>query len=545
MPVRGLQHLTAVLGTAVVLTAVFALLGVAMTPNWRVEPNTTHIAVQSPDTSIAAKAIRTDHEGRYAVKTTTLHITLSGGTTISALLREPVGAAGRRPACMFIEGAGTGTSTQVFGDVANAMASAGIVTLVPDKRLDNYTPLHRDYQAMADDYMDSLNLLRQRASVDPSHTGIYAESEGTWIASVMAQDHPDIGFMILTSPPVVSGRYQMAMAATRYMQYINAPEPMTRDISKIIGMDFSSIGLQYADFPAQRYRSSLTMPLLVNFGTQDISMPIEQGAQMLLHDAGAAGNHNVTLRYYPANHQMRIGSHNAQPGLPLDPRYTRDLENWLNAVASGAKADSWQTPMIAGAQPHQPLAVPEHIQPGLIHSPTVVLAIAVLIPLLLLIAVIGALVSGIAALVTSKRRRRHSGELSGARHLRERNSRSGRNGPHSQHHRLTAPLLVNALCTVASTATLGWYLVIVVKAAISLDDHAAGLTSWWQILRILTLLSVLLLAWLLVSLVAGHTRPAGRVVAVHRFGHVVIVGCVLAAAVLSLTMMAFWGVFSI
>ena len=30
-----------------------------------------------------------------------------------------------------------------YGDIANAMASAGITTLVPDKRLDNYSALHR------------------------------------------------------------------------------------------------------------------------------------------------------------------------------------------------------------------------------------------------------------------------------------------------------------------------------------------------------------------------------------------------------------------
>ena len=61
------------------------------------------------------------------------------------------------------------------------MASAGIVTLVPAKRNDNYTVLHRDYPRFAREYGRSLDVLRGRIGVDPAKTGIYAESEGTWI----------------------------------------------------------------------------------------------------------------------------------------------------------------------------------------------------------------------------------------------------------------------------------------------------------------------------------------------------------------------------
>ena len=63
-----------------------------------------------------------------------------------------------------------------FGDIANAMASAGIVTLVPAKRNDNYTVLHRDYPRFAREYGRSLDVLRGRIGVDPAKTGIYARS---------------------------------------------------------------------------------------------------------------------------------------------------------------------------------------------------------------------------------------------------------------------------------------------------------------------------------------------------------------------------------
>ena len=93
------------------------------------------------------------------------------------------------------------------------------------------------------------------------------------------------------------------------------------------------------------------MPLLVNYGTIDPAMPIEQGALQLIGDAHAAGNSNVLVRYYAANHQMRTGSSLSLPGLPLDKDYTHNLEDWINAIAAGATEDDWLTPDIAGHAP--------------------------------------------------------------------------------------------------------------------------------------------------------------------------------------------------
>ena len=50
------------------------------------------------------------------------------------------------------------------------------------------------------------------------------------------------------------------------------------------------------------------MPLLINYGVKDTAMPVEQGARLLIKAANQAGNTNVTLRYYDANHQLRTGS---------------------------------------------------------------------------------------------------------------------------------------------------------------------------------------------------------------------------------------------
>lgn len=157
------------------------------------------------------------------------------------------------------------------------MASAGIVTLVPAKRNDNYTVLHRDYPRFAREYGRSLDVLRGISGVDPAKTGIYAESEGTRIATILTSKRQDIAFAILTSAPVFNGREQMAMAVSAYTHEAGAPKPVVKDMAKLMSLDYAPFDLAYADFDADRYLKSLTMPVLVNYGTYDTAMPIEQG----------------------------------------------------------------------------------------------------------------------------------------------------------------------------------------------------------------------------------------------------------------------------
>lgn len=322
---RILVTCAATTALALLLTMVLCALGNAMAPKWQVEPFTDHITLTTTNTAIQAvdpatgAVLKTPQEGAYRTKETHITVALDGGKTVNAIVREPLDAPADRPACLFLHGSGTGKSSEAFGDVANAMASAGITTLVPDKRLDNYTMLHRDYVSSAHDYAKSLEILRKWPGVSRSETGIYAESEGTWIATVLTQQHPDLAFAILTSPPVVSGRQQMTLAATNYLTAAGAPDAVKQLIPRITSLGTQRMGLAYADFDAAKYRRSLTMPLLINYGVKDTAMPVEQGARLLIKAANQAGNTNVTLRYYDANHQLRTGSNQTVPGLPLEP----------------------------------------------------------------------------------------------------------------------------------------------------------------------------------------------------------------------------------
>lgn len=403
-----------VAAAAVILLAILATLGQLMMPRWKPEPYRNHIAVASSDTAIASRTPIAEHQGAYRTRTRELTIHLDDGASVPAILREPVDAPGRRPACLFVHGSGTG-SDEDFGDIANAMSSAGIVTLVPAKRTDGYTPLHRDYPRLAHDYGTAYDLLTLIPGVDPTRTGLYAESEGTWISMLMTSQRRDVAFTILTSAPVYKGREQMAMAMSAYARQAGAPTPVVKDLAKLLSLDFAPFDLAYADFNADAARTSLTMPLLVNYGTYDTAMPIEQGARTIIDDAARHGNRNVTVRYYAANHQMRAGQRLFAPGLPLADGYTRDLADWVNAVAAGTRSDGWATPQIAGAAPHQQYAAPRSTASGIIGSLGALTGLTVAAFACFAITAVGSVGFGVAEL--ARRRRLAARVALGAAHV--------------------------------------------------------------------------------------------------------------------------------
>lgn len=569
--VRRVLNIAAI---AVVIALVFSLLGWAMMPQWSTRPYSDHIAVSSPDPAIAPAHADIPHEGGYRTRETKLSIEVDDGVTLPAILREPIDAPGSRPACLFIHGSGT-SGAEDFGDIANAMASAGIVTLVPAKRNDNYTVLHRDYQRFAREYSSSLDVLRSTAGVDPAKTGIYAESEGTWISTILASKRQDIAFAVLTSAPVFKGREQMAMAVSAYMHEAGAPAPVVKDTAKLMSLNYAPFDLAYADFDADHYLRSLTMPLLVNYGAYDTAMPIEQGAQRIIDAARSAGNENVTVRYFVGNHQMRAGKGLFTLNLPLAQGYTQALENWVNGIAAGAQADGWATPQIAGVHPHQQFAAPQQTKSGIIGSLGVLAGIMIAGPVLMLIAVI----LGIAMDIVDWLRMR--GAL--GRRVPGRNMPAGWNQPYrrdagthvdddgNRHRRRNAivvdgnrlytlrdrramhanpvlawramprgvagPIAGLGVAIMVITVLLYGYMGAVGVAAVYVMPHPRLFGIGWRVLQALTVVLVLLFAvvaerlWRHRADIMGARRAAGIIMVV--------------AALATCTTLAFWGLFSL
>lgn len=376
------------MGAGTILALSLAGLGGIAGPRFDPQPVTDAPVPSTSVTAIGSDAV-TAPVGTYEVTSDFYAIEVADGVTVTARVRTPVGAPGDLPAVVFVHGAGTADYLG-FPQQAEALASAGIVTVVPDKRMDTYTLTDRDYVASATDYHASVDFAQALPGVDPGRVGVYAESEGAYIAPVMATEFDDVAFVALVSAPVVPGRQQGAYAAATYLENTGVPDLVYRAIPRLAGAEAPFGWFAYADFDVQPYQQRMTQPLFIAYGTGDASMPAAEGTAQLISDLAVAGNHQVTARFYEnANHGLKMGDMHG----PLADGFATDLARWINGQPETAAA----APQIAGAAPNQPLsAAPEPAAPWYQSGITLVLGVGMALGAMAL--------GGAAALVAGVRR---------------------------------------------------------------------------------------------------------------------------------------------
>jgi dienelactone hydrolase len=327
--------------TSAVVVVALGVLGAVSGPGWDPVPMTETIDVETPDTTIGGTA-GTDPVGTYPVATSVVSVELAGAQ-VEARISEPVGAEGLRPGVVFVHGAGTGRYEEAFVAQAEALASAGVVAMVPNKRLDTYSTRDRDYTAMANDYLRSVQLLRGLPGVDEDRVGVYGESEGSWIVPVMAADNPSVAFAVLVAAPVVPPRQQAAFAVDSYLRNTGVPVEVLRAIPRFVGMEFPGGGFEYGRFDVRPFQERMRQPVLLVYGTGDAAMPTVQGALRVREDLATAGNPDLTIRYYEgADHGIKVRRR-------LVAEFARDLSAWILALPDSAGAE----PRVAGAEPYQ------------------------------------------------------------------------------------------------------------------------------------------------------------------------------------------------
>lgn len=476
------------------------LVGSAAGPGWSPEPFEATLVLETEDLSIGG-GVATTPVGTYDVASELVDVRLEDAV-VQAEVTYPVdGAPVDRPGLVFIHGAGTG-QYGAFRETARLLASAGIVAMVPEKNLGTYTTRSRDYPAMARDYLASVAVLRERAGVDPGRVGVYGESEGGWIAPIAAATDPDVAFLVQVSSPVVPPRQQAAFATDAYLRNVGVPGALLRAIPRSVGASVPGGGFDYADFDVRPYQRQVTQPTLIVYGTADASMPTIQGAEIMIEDLAAAGNHQYTVRYVEgANHGIRVDGE-------LVPEFVTLLSDWIQGLPVTADAE----PRIAGAQPVQrftaaPVDHPRWYADGDMLVRGLVAALAAL--------VVGPVLWLGAAVV---RRRRPRG--------------------------LPAPLgrwmTALAASVVALLGTFGAYLYRVARLALDYQTNPVLVQGGWLALEALAVTAA---ALLVVS--ASHVLVAwrsGRLRATGWAGRVTIAGVHLGALSL-LVVAAYWGLF--
>lgn len=440
-------------------------LGALSGPEWDPVPFAETIAVATPDTSIGGSG-GTDPVGTYEVATSIVQVELAGAT-IEARISEPVGAEGPRPGLVFVHGAGTGRYEIAFVEQAEALASAGVVTMVPNKRLDTYTTRNRSYVTMANDYLRSVELLRRLPGVDPDRVGVYGESEGAWIVPVMAADNPSVAFTVLVAAPVVPPRQQAAFAVDSYLRNTGVPVEVLTAIPRIVGMEFPGGGFDYVDFDAQPFQQRMRQPMLAVYGTGDAAMPTIQGAEQLIADLAVAGNDDITIRYYDgADHGIRIDH-------VLVPEFARDLAAWIQALPEAADAP----PSIAGAEPYQRFRAGPVDRPRWYAEGDLLLA---------------AVVAGWAALGAVP-------VIAVLRRLRGRRARSLAEG-------VRAPLVVMAAGSALAFVGLAAYLLTVASLAQNYRRNDVFVQGGWLVIRVLAIAATVAAVVLVSRILDGRRR---------------------------------------
>lgn len=367
----GLRKFLAVLGVVLVLGTIGAFGG----PRWEPDAVPGRVEAEVLDTTIGSE-VATEPVGSYDIAFRDIEVDL-GQVSVPARVTYPQDAGGQRPGIVFMHGAGTGRATS-FGDQAQDLASAGVYVIVPAKRMDTYSLRHRDYVQMAQDYMASLEVLRQWPGVDPDQVGIYGESEGAYSATVAGARYENAAFVVLVSAPVVPPRQQAAFATDVYLRNVGAPGALLRAIPRALGVNVPGGGFEYADFDPRPYQQELHVPVFMAYGTDDDSMPVVQGALIMREDLARAGNEALTVRYYEG------GNHGMRQNGDLIPGFTANLARWIQGLPATATAD----PQVAGADPEQtylaaPVAAPRWYADGnwLIYTLLGSLALVVLGPL--------------------------------------------------------------------------------------------------------------------------------------------------------------------
>jgi len=488
--------------TTAVGVIALAVAGATMGPQWEPAPLTDPLTVEVSSTVIGGPADATP-VGTYDVATQVVQVQLDGAV-VEAQVSEPVGAPDGLPGIVFLHGAGTGRFSKAFRTQARGLASAGIVTMVPDKRLDTYSNRHRDYEVMARDYARSVDVLRETPGVDPDRVGVYGESEGDWIVPVMTAQDPELAFAALISAPVVPPREQAGFAADSYLRHTGVPQGVFRAIPRAVGMAFPGGGFEYANFDVAPFQRRTTQPVFVAYGTDDASMPTVQGAQQIIADLAVAGNDQYTVRYYAgADHGIRVDG-------GVSPDFVRDLARWIDALPASATAE----PRVAGGRPHQTFLAEPLPTPRLFGDADTVLVTVTGAGIWLLI---GAGLWLLARLL----RRDGTGLATG----------------------LSGPLFGLALGAVLTVGALVWYLVAVARLALDYNQNPWVVQGGWIGVRLLGVASVVAGAVLVNRL--GDLRGDSERRAVRGAPAGVTLGLVGVGSVVLLVTLAYWGVYQL
>lgn len=282
---------------------------------------------------------------------------------------------GPHPALVFLHGSGP-HPREIVRPYAEAFTSLGIACLIFDKRGSGESTgnwVSSSLEDLARDAVAALELVKSRPEVDATRVGLWAPSQGAWVASLASNFTADIGFLIVLSgggvTPLESEIYsyekdfeaggvteaqkeEARKLLSRYFAYLetgDGREQLVRSIDvardepwyqfaplgKIVPSEENRPSWEWvATFDPAPYISQMRFPILLLFGDRDREQPTEIAVRKWKKGLEQAGNRDVDIRIFPgANHLLRVDDPHAAAShhQGLSDESLETVTEWLRA----------------------------------------------------------------------------------------------------------------------------------------------------------------------------------------------------------------------
>ena len=269
------------------------------------------------------------------VKTTDVTFVGGGSVILHGIVVAPRPAGERRPALVMLEGAGN-RGRQELQPAAEAFARRGVITLIYDKRTVGYSLLRRDYGLLAADAVAAVALLVTRRDIDPSRLGLWAQSEGAYVAPLACLRSSAVKFVITVGAVGVTPAVQTAWGYDQFLRHAGVRGGLTPTLEITALRTMISAGLfPEANFDPAPAWQQLRQPVLAEWGEFDrVALPRESSTA-IEEALRRGGNTRYTMRFISGvRHNLNLtadGGFDRITSLPAD--YGAYERHWIVDLA--------------------------------------------------------------------------------------------------------------------------------------------------------------------------------------------------------------------
>lgn len=253
----------------------------------------------------------------------------------------PARAEGRRPGLVLVHDAGPRDRQEYLAE-ARALAAAGVVTAVYDKRTDGYSLANRSFEALADDALSAVELLRARPDVDPARVGLLGRSEGGWVAPLAASKSSHAAFVITVGAGGLPPARTQAWSNVTYLDHAG----VTDSLRTPLGVNLTRVLVAAGMFGAADYQPApvlerVRQPMLAVFGANDRSTAPGESVGIFRDALDRGGNRHYTIRVLPdADHELRYSTDGFTYSDQPAPGYLELVTSWIAGLAQNPPAAS-------------------------------------------------------------------------------------------------------------------------------------------------------------------------------------------------------------